>query len=104
MNQGGEIELLASCRTPLHVVKITQVDGHHLLCLNQPEALMMTRLFQVALLHEPTRTALQDCPEFARFHQQAMAGLVRSLASGSQAMAEAAQVRSDDSTSAGGLG
>ena len=86
-------------------MKITQVDGNHLLCLNQQEALMMARVFQVALLHNPTCAALQERSEFAAFHRQIMGGLARSLADAGEHGASARQVRTGNSTtSAGGAG
>ena len=80
MRQGCEIRLLASLlhlRTP---VKITQVDGNHLLCLNQREALMMASIFQASLLHEPTQQALISRTDFAGFHRQVMQGLAGAAA------------------------
>jgi len=75
MERECEIRLLASFlhfKTP---VKITQVDGNHLLCLNQREALMMASIFQASLLHEPTQRALFSRTDFAAFHRQVMHGL-----------------------------
>jgi hypothetical protein len=86
-------------------VKITQVDGHHLLCLNQHEALMMARVFQVALLHNPTCAAMQQRGEFATFHHQMIDGLAHALAGAAAQGATGYQVRTGDSTtSAGGAG
>lgn len=61
-------------------MKITQVDGNHLLCLNQREALMMASIFQASLLHEPTQRALFSRRDFASFHREVMSGLARSSA------------------------
>jgi hypothetical protein len=59
-------------------VKITQVEGQYLLCLNQKEALMMASVFQASLLHEPTRMALLSRSDYATFHQQMMRALAHS--------------------------
>jgi len=80
MSQGPEIRLLASLFHNKIPVKITQVDGNHLLCLNQREALMMASIFQASLLHEPTQRALFSRGEFAAFHRQVMSGLASSAA------------------------
>jgi hypothetical protein len=56
-------------------VKITQVDGQCLLCLNQAEILMMASVFQASLLHAPTRQALLSRRDYGAFHRQIMAGL-----------------------------
>jgi len=63
-------------------VKITQVDGQCLLCLDQREALMMASVFQASLLHEPTRDALLNRPDYADFHRQIMTGLAGASCSG----------------------
>jgi hypothetical protein len=75
MGKGPEFRLLASTVHHKIPVKITQVDGNHLLCLNQSEALMMASIFQASLLHEPTQRALFSRSEFAAFHRQVMSGL-----------------------------
>jgi hypothetical protein len=56
-------------------VKITQVDGQCLLCLDQREMLMMASIFQASLLHGPTQKALLSRSDYAEFHRQIMAGL-----------------------------
>ena len=56
-------------------MKLTQVDGNYLLCLNQREALMMSSVFQASLLHEPTREALLNRSEYAAFHRDIMGAL-----------------------------
>jgi len=78
MDIGAQIGLLGCRNNQENPVKITQVDGNHLLCLNQNEALMMASVFQASLLHEPTRNALLTRRDYAAFHHQVMNGLARS--------------------------
>jgi len=82
-------------------VKATQVDGHQLLCLNQHEALMLARVFQVALLHDPTCDSLRNNSAFALFHRQMMTALACSPAALAPMADLESQVRSGDSSSAG---
>lgn len=82
-------------------MKATQVDGNQLLCLDQHEALMLARVFQVALLHDPTCDSLQNNGAFARFHRQMMTALACSPAGRTSAAALEAQVRNGDNSNAG---
>lgn len=81
-------------------MKATQVDGHQLLCLNPYEALMLARVFQVAL-HDATCDSLQNNSSFALFHHQMMTALACSPAALAPMAELESQVRSGDSSSAG---
>lgn len=53
---------------------------HHLLCLNQQEALMLFGLLQAACRHEATRRTLLSSGDYQQFHRQLSQSLAEGLA------------------------
>ena len=53
---------------------------HHLLCLNQQEALMLFGLLQAACRHEATRRTLLSSGDYQEFHRQLSQSLAEGLA------------------------
>ena len=53
---------------------------HHLLCLNQQEALMLFGLLQAACRHEATRRTLLSSGDYQQFHRQLSQSVAEGLA------------------------
>jgi hypothetical protein len=60
-------------------MNITQIDGQHLICLRQEEALMLLRLTQTALLHGPTALEPEEGANGAGFARILAAALMKGL-------------------------
>jgi hypothetical protein len=61
-------------------VKLTQIQGDHLICLSQREALMLFGVFQAGLLHEPMQACLMGRHEYSSFYHTMMAALAQAVA------------------------
>lgn len=50
-------------------MKVTQINGEHLICLSEREALLLLRLLQPSLLHEANQREWRQPGEAAHFHR-----------------------------------
>ncbi|MFM7651735.1 MAG: hypothetical protein ACKO5M_02235 [Vulcanococcus sp.] len=57
-------------------MKIATIEGHHLISLNTPEALMLLRLLQSARLHGPTAPEQDRAGEVDQFYRELTASLM----------------------------
>jgi len=60
-------------------MKIATIEGHHLISLNTPEALMLLRLLHSAQLHGPTALEQNVAGDADRFCRELTAALTHPL-------------------------
>jgi hypothetical protein len=61
-------------------MRISTIEGNHLIGLNHEEALLMVRILAAASLHEPTAIELHHDGDALRFIQQLSGTLMHHLA------------------------